>query len=77
MIHLTEIQENQMIETYLDWLIESDKAANAAYSMHTLFILGKKHSWVNDELNALLSRDCSYQTPGYKFAVKDILKRLK
>lgn len=76
-INLTEIQEEQMIETYLDWLIESDKAANVAYSMRTLFILGKKHPWVNDELVALLSRDCSHQTPGYKFAVKDILKRLK
>lgn len=76
-IALTEKQEEQIIETFLDWLIQSDKAANAAYSMRTLFKLGKKYDWVNDELRALLSRDCSYQTPGYKFAVKDILKRLK
>ncbi len=76
-IKLTEIQEEKIIETYLDWLIESDKAANAAYSMRTLYILGKKHDWINEELKALLSRDCSHQTPGYKFAVKDILKRLK
>lgn len=76
-IKLTEIQEEQIIETFLDWLIESDKAANAAYTMRALYILGKKHDWVNDELRALLSRDCSHQTPGYKFAVKDILKRLK
>jgi len=76
-IQLTEIQEGKIIETFLDWLILSNKAANAAYSMRTLFILGKKHPWVKDELKLLLSRDCSHQTPGYKFAVKDILKRLK
>jgi hypothetical protein len=76
-IYLTENQEELIIETYLDWLIESDKAANAAYSMRTLFALSKKHDWIKDELLALLSRDCSNQTPGYKFAVKDILKRLK
>lgn len=76
-VHLTQKQEEQIIETFLDWLIQSDKAANAAYTMRTLYVLGKKHDWVNEELKALLSRDCSHQTPGYKFAVKDILKRLK
>ncbi len=76
-VKLTENQEEKIIETFLDWLIQSDKAANAAYTMRTLYSLGRKHNWVNDELKALLSRDCSQQTPGYKFAVKDILKRLK
>lgn len=74
---LTENQEEKIIETCLDWLIASEKAANAAYAMRTLYNFGKKHVWVNEELNVLLQRDCSHQTPGYKFAVKDILKRLK
>jgi hypothetical protein len=74
---LTEIQEEKIIETCLDWLIESEKAANAAYAMRTLYNLGKKYAWVNEELRVVLQRDCSHQTPGYKFAVKDILKRLK
>lgn len=74
---LTENQEEKIIETCLDWLIDSNKAANAAYTMRTLYNLGKKHTWVNEELKVLLQRDCSYQTPGYKSAVKDILKRLK
>ena len=74
---LTENQEQKIIETCLDWLIESNKAANAAYAMRTLYNLGKKHKWVNDELKILLNRDFKNQTPGYCFAVKDILKRLK
>ena len=75
-IELDNEQVEQIIETFLDWLIQTDKAANAAYSMRALYQLGKKHSWVNEELKTLLQRDCSDQTPGYKFAVKDILKRL-
>lgn len=76
-IQLTESQEEKLIESGLDWLIQTDKAANAAYTMRFLYLLGKKHLWVNEELKALLSRDFSNQTPGYRFAVKDILKRLK
>lgn len=76
-IPLTEHQEEKIIETGLDWLIQTNKAANAAYTMRFLYILGKKHIWVNDELRELLSRDFGEQTPGYRSAVKDILKRLK
>ncbi len=73
---LTENHEEKIIETCFDWLIESQKAANAAYTMRTLYNLGKKYHWVNEELRVLLQRDCSHQTPAYKSAVKDILKKL-
>jgi hypothetical protein len=45
--------------------------------MRALFELGKKYNWVNEELKMLISRDLRNQSPGYCFAVKDILKRLK
>ena len=76
-VKLTENQEEKIIEACFDWLIESDKATNAAYSMRALYNFGKKQDWINEELKVLLSRDISNQTPGYCFAVKDILKRLK
>lgn len=74
---LTENQKAKIIETCLNWLIESKKAANAAYSIRTLYNLGKKYTWINEELIVLFQRDCSLQTPAYKSEVKDILKRLK
>lgn len=77
MVSLTEFQEEKIIETCLDRLIKSDLAATAAYSMRALYELGKKYDWVNEELKILLTRDFKNQTPGYCFAVKDILKRLK
>jgi hypothetical protein len=75
-IFLNKKEEEKIIETSLDWLISSNKAANATYAMRTLYQLGKKHTWVNEELKALLSRDLSHQTPGYFSAAKDILKKL-
>lgn len=75
-LKLTETQEEQIIEACLDWLIQTDKAANAAYSMRALYFLGKRHPWINDELKLILSREFVNQTPGYRSAVKDLLKRL-
>ena len=65
------------MEACLDWLIQTDKAANAAYSMRALYYLGKRHAWINEELKLLLSREFVNQTPGYRSAVKDLLKRLR
>lgn len=76
-IKLTETHEEKIIEACLDWLIQTDKAANAAYSMRALYQLSKKHLWINDELHLLLSREFVNQTPGYRYAVKDLLKRLR
>ncbi|WP_295338568.1 hypothetical protein [Flavobacterium sp.] len=76
-LKLTEIQEEQIIEACLDWLIQTDKAANAAYSMRALYFLGKRQPWINSELKLILSREFENQTPGYRSAVKDLLKRLR
>lgn len=76
-VTLTKTQEEQIIETCLDWLINNVKVAPAAFAMRALFLLGKKYDWINDELRLLLSRDLDNVTPGYRFAVKDILKRLQ
>ena len=75
-VTLTKFQEEKIIETCLDRLIDCDLAATAAYSMRALYNLGKKYDWVNEELKVLLTRDISNQTPGYYAATKDILKKL-
>lgn len=72
----SNFQEEKIIECCFECLISTDKTANAAYSMRTLFNLSIKHNWIKEELATLLSRDISNKTPGYCFAVKDILKKL-
>lgn len=76
-IILTGFQEEKIIECCFDCLITTDKTANAAYSMRALYVLSQKNDWIQQELKAILTRDISDKTPGYCFAVKDILKRLK
>jgi hypothetical protein len=58
-------------------LLSTSKAANAAYYMRALYLFGKKQKWIHDELKVFLSKDLDHQTPGYCFAVKDMLHRLK
>lgn len=72
----SNFQEKKIIEYCFVCLISIDKTANAAYSMRTLFNLSIKHNWIKEELATLLSRNISNKTPGYCFAVKDILKKL-
>jgi hypothetical protein len=76
-VSLTENQEEKITETCLDWLINNVKVAPAAFAMRTLFLLGKKYNWIHDELKLILSKDLDCASPGYRFAVKDILKKLK
>jgi hypothetical protein len=67
----------QIMEACFDWLINPDtKVATKAYSMRTLYILGKKEDWVYPELIRILSEDSAKHTAAYKAAAKDILRRI-
>lgn len=76
-ILLTDAQVDNIVECCFDCLITTEKAANAAYSMRSLYEFSLKNQWIKEDLKAILTRDISDKTPGYCFAVKDILKRLK
>jgi len=75
-VTLTETQEERLIETFLDWLVNNVKVAPAAFALRSLYLLGLKHEWVHDELRLLLSKTIEDPTPGYKVVVKELLKRL-
>ncbi|MFM2214182.1 MAG: hypothetical protein RL427_1445 [Bacteroidota bacterium] len=75
-VTLTEAQEERLIETCLDWLVNNVKVAPAAFALRSLYLLGLQHPWVHDELRLLLSKTVVHPTPGYKVVVKELLKRL-
>lgn len=75
-VKLSEKQEQQIIETCLDWLIQDEKVATKAYAMRALYSFSKKHEWIATELQTILSQDYSNHTAAYKGAARDILKRL-
>jgi len=75
-VSLTEAQEERLIETCLDWLVNNVKVAPAAFALRSLYLLGLTHPWVHEELRLLLSKTVEHPTPGYKVVVKELLKRL-
>lgn len=76
-IKLTENQENKIIETCLDWLIQDEKVAAKAYSMRALYNFGKKQPWINEELKTILSQDYPNHSAAYKAVAREILTKLK
>ena len=76
-INLTQLQETQIIEICFDWLIRDEKVATKVYAMKTLFIFGKKHDWIYPELRNIIQQDYANESPAYKSATKNILKKLK
>ncbi len=76
-ILLSQLQETQVIEACLDWLIRDEKVAAKAYSIRALFVLGKKYNWVHDELKTILQQDYANHTAAYKAVAREILKKLK
>lgn len=74
---LTIAYKEQITEACFDWLIKPEtKVATKAYSMRTLFILGKKEEWIYPELVRILSEDSAKHTAAYKAAAKDLLRRI-
>nr|WP_139000525.1 adenylosuccinate lyase [Hyunsoonleella aestuarii] len=74
---LTETHKERIIETCFDYMINDEKIAPKAYSMNTLFLLGKEYDWVHPELALILERDFHLQSSGFKARARHILKKIK
>jgi len=75
-ITLSESQLQKITEASFDWLIGDFKVASKAYSMRTLFILGKHSNWILPELKDVLEKGFHEHTAAYKAAAREILKKL-
>ena len=77
-LSLTNTQEQQITENCFDWLInENGKVATKAYSIRTLFELGKKYDWIYPELKRILVDDYHKHSAAYKAVAREILKKIK
>ena len=75
---LTNLQEEQIIESCLDWLISDKvKVATKAYCIRTLYKIGKKHKWIYPELQRILTDDYCKHSSAYKAVAREILKKIK
>lgn len=75
-IILSQIQLQQITEACFDWLINDTKVAPKAYSIRTLYALGKHFDWIHPELKIIIDKEYSQQSPAYKAVAKQILPRI-
>lgn len=74
---LTETHKERIIENCFDYMINNEKVAAKAYSMTTLFMLGKSYDWIHPELVMILERDFAIQSAAFKARAKHIFHKLK
>lgn len=75
--YLTDNQLEKITEACFDWLISDIRMASKVYAMYTLTEIGKKQNWIYQELKQILDKDAGEQSPGYKAAAREVLKKIK
>lgn len=73
---LSDAHVQKITEKCFDWLITDTKVATKAYAMRALYIFGKRQQWIHDELKHILPLGFAEQSPAYRGAAKDILKKI-
>ncbi|SHI76303.1 hypothetical protein SAMN04488096_104150 [Mesonia phycicola] len=75
-IQLQPKDQEKIISICFDWLITPQKMAPQAYSMLTLYLLGKENDWVHPELKSILEQNYASGSAGYKARARQILKNI-
>ncbi|MEJ2163302.1 MAG: adenylosuccinate lyase [Robiginitalea sp.] len=73
---LTSLHKEIMTAACFDWLISSEKVAPKAYSMQSLYLLGKDIPWIHGELRALLEQSYASGSPAYQARARLVLKKM-
>ena len=74
---LSEEHKEKIVEACFDWMINDEKIAPKAYSMNSLYLLGREYDWIHPELAMILERDIQMQSSGFKARARHILKKIK
>ena len=75
-IQLQTKDQERITAICFDWLISPQKVAPQAYSMQTLYLLGKKTAWIHPELKLILEQNYARGTSGYKARARKILQKI-
>ena len=67
----------KIIELSFDYMITDQKVAAKAYSMNSLYLLGKEYDWIHPELLMILERDFNLGTAAFKARARHLIKKLK
>ena len=75
--YLKPIHKERIIELSFDYLITDQKVAAKAYSMNSLYLLGKEYNWIHRELIQILEQGFASGSAAYKARSRHLLKKLK
>ncbi len=74
---LKESHLKSIAEACFDWLIAEHNVAPKAYSMTTLFLLGKEFKWIHNELYQVLFQNYATGSAAYKARARMTMDALK
>ncbi len=74
---LTSQHLELIVTACFDWLIGPHKVASKAYSMTSLYHLGKDFEWIHPELHLLLENEYSTGSAAFKARARQILSKLR
>jgi hypothetical protein len=75
--YLKPEHKERIMALSFDYLITHQKVAAKAYSMKTLYLLGKEYHWIHPELATILEKDFNTSTAAFKARARHLLKKLK
>ncbi|MFK2820018.1 adenylosuccinate lyase [Flavobacteriaceae sp. LMIT009] len=75
--YLKPIHKERIIELSFDYMITDQKVAAKAYSMNSLYLLGKEYDWIHPELVQILEQGFASGSAAYKARSRHLLKKLK
>ncbi len=76
-ISLQPTDKEKITAICFDWMITPQKVAPQAYSMQTLFLLGKEIDWIHPELKLILEQNYASGTSGYKARARKIIDKIE
>ncbi|MFD0963562.1 hypothetical protein ACFQ1O_06070 [Pseudofulvibacter geojedonensis] len=75
---MTSTIKEMMVSRGFEWLIDDQlKVAPRAYSMTSLYHLGKDIDWVHEELKLVIEQNYAHESVAYQARGRMILKKLK
>jgi len=74
---LTVTHRKKITEACFDWMISDQKVATKAYSMRSLYLLGKEFDWIHAELLLILERDFNTHSAAFKARARDLIKKMR
>ena len=73
---LSDQHKKEMTEACFDWLLTTEKVAPKAYSMRSLWLLGRDIGWVYPQLKGVLEQNYAKGSPAYQARARQVLKKL-